>query len=54
MILFLIPVIVRGLGMEDFYFDEEPRKIGYNLVVLVTTGVLIIAFRLIFGIGIRL
>jgi hypothetical protein len=54
MILFLIPVLVRSFGMEDFYFDEEPRKIRIMRLLPVTAVILLIAFRVIFGFGVRL
>ena len=54
MVLFLIPVFVRSISMEDFYFDEDPRKIKLNLVLPVTTVGLLLLFRVILGLGIRL
>ncbi len=54
MILFLIPILVRSIGMEDAYFDEEPRTIKYNLIMPVITVVMLLSFRIIFGIGVRL
>ncbi len=54
MILFLVPVLLRSVGLEDFYFDEEPRKIRMMTILPLTTVLLMIAFRLILGMGIRL
>ncbi|MEI7895570.1 MAG: hypothetical protein WCJ26_00945 [bacterium] len=54
MILFLIPILGRSFSMEDAYFDEEPRTIKYNLILPVITVVMLLSFRIIFGIGVRL
>jgi hypothetical protein len=53
MILFLIPLIVRGISIEDLYFDEDPRKIKLNLLLPVVTLILFTLYRIIFGLGIR-
>jgi len=54
MVLILIPLIIRSFGMEDFYFDEEPKEIRLKTILPVITVMAIVLFRIIFGIGVRL
>ena len=54
MMLFLIPVLVRSFGMEDLYFDEDPREIKPNMIFLSAALAFLFLFRLILGFGIRL
>jgi hypothetical protein len=54
MILFLIPVYLRSTGVEDLYFDQEPRKIRLNLALPLVTVIMVLLFRVILGIGVRL
>ena len=54
MILYLIPIIIRSVSIEDLYFDEDPRKIRFRAFLLIATVMLYLLFRIIFGIGIRL
>jgi hypothetical protein len=54
MVLILIPVMVRGLGMADFYFDEDPRMVRRNYTLLLATMLFVILFRVVLGIGVRL
>jgi hypothetical protein len=54
MIFFLLPILVRSIGMKDFYFDEDPRKIKLKMVIPITAVSLLFLFRLILGFGVRL
>ena len=54
MILLLIPLMVISIGMEDLYFDEEPRKIKLSVMLPLATLLIFVFFRIIFGFGIRL
>jgi len=54
MIFFLIPIFVRSISMEDFYFDEDPRTIKLKMIFPITAVSLLFFFRLILGFGIRL
>jgi hypothetical protein len=54
MIFLLISLLVKSSGMEDFYFDQEPRIIKVKRNLVITTVVLLLLFRLILGMGIRL
>jgi hypothetical protein len=54
MIFFLLPVLVRSIGMKDFYFDEDPRSIKLKPVIPITAVLLLFLFRFILGFGIRL
>jgi len=52
MILILIPISLRGLFIQDLYFDEEPRKIKISTYFVLGTILLLVAFRIVFGIGV--
>ncbi|MDP1621642.1 MAG: hypothetical protein Q8M08_04805 [Bacteroidales bacterium] len=54
MMLFLIPILLRSMTIEDFYFDEDPRLIKANLIFPAVTLILLFSFRLILGVGVRL
>jgi len=54
MILFLIPILLRSITIEDFYFDEDPRTIKRNLILPIITVILFFVFRLVLGVGVRL
>lgn len=54
MILFLIAIAVRSMSFEDFYFDDEPRKIDRMTILPLVTILLLLSFRIILGFGIRL
>jgi hypothetical protein len=53
-ILILIPLLVRSVSFQDMYFDEEPRTIKIRMLMIVVTISLMILFRIVFGIGVRL
>lgn len=54
MVFLLIPVMIQSSRLEDFYFDEDPRRNRiYLILALITTGALI-AFRIILGSGLKL
>ncbi len=54
MLFLLIPVIIQASRMEDFYFDEDPRRVRLYLSLVGITAVLLLAFRLLFGAGLKL
>ena len=53
-ILLIIPIYLKSFGIEDLYFDEEPRKVRFGIILAVLLLLTIAAFRFIFGIGVRL
>jgi hypothetical protein len=53
MVLLLIPLILKSKGMEDLYFDEDPRIIRLNIPILIVTIIAIALFRVIMAVGIR-
>jgi hypothetical protein len=53
-ILLLIPIYLKGFGIEDLYFDEEPRKVSFGIFLPALLLLTIAAFRIVFGIGVRL
>ncbi len=54
MILLIIPVLMKCPGIEDLYFDEEPRSLKINRIYLLITLLGWIAFRVVFDTGIRI
>ena len=54
MAVLLIPFAGNARLTEDIYFDNEPRKIRISWKWLVVTIPLLVLFRIIFGIGVRL
>jgi hypothetical protein len=54
MILFLFPVAVWSTNIEDLYFDEEPRKLPFSFLLIITTVILYVVARIVFGFGIRI
>jgi hypothetical protein len=53
-ILILIPLFIRSVSFQDMYFDEEPRTIRIRVLMITVTIILLILFRIVFGIGVRL
>lgn len=53
-ILLLIPIYLKSFGIEDLYFDEEPRKIKFAILLAAMFVLTMAAYRVIFGIGVRL
>ncbi|MFZ4522925.1 MAG: hypothetical protein ACOYNC_14545 [Bacteroidales bacterium] len=54
MILIIIPILIRNTSIEDLYFDEDPRKVSFNYKILATMLTLLVLFRVVLGIGVRL
>lgn len=54
MIFLIFPAVVRARFFGNMYFDEEPRQIKLMWPWLLAAILLIPAFRLIFGIGVRI
>jgi hypothetical protein len=54
MILFLLPPLIRARSTQDIYFDEDPRKISISWRWAGISLAAIVAFRVIFGIGVRI
>lgn len=54
MILILIPIAMRSFSMGDLYFDDEPRKINFLFYLTLATFFLLVLFRVVFGIGVRI
>ena len=53
-ILLLIPLLIRSVSFQDMYFDEDPRVIKIRVIMITSTIVLLVLFRIVFGIGVRL
>ena len=53
-ILLLIPLLIRSVSFQDMYFDEDPRVIKIRVTMIATTILLLVLFRIVFGIGVRL
>ncbi|MGE5424110.1 MAG: hypothetical protein ACM3N9_02030, partial [Syntrophothermus sp.] len=54
MILILLPAILRSRFSNELFFDEEPRKIRFYPWWILSALIVMIAFRIIFGIGVRI
>ncbi len=54
LLLFLLPVVIRGGRMEDLYFDEEPRDVRISLAAGLAALLTVVAFRILLDAGIRL
>lgn len=54
MIFFLSPVFIRAGMMQDLFFEEEEKEINIYWKALLIGLILLVLFRLIFGIGIRI
>jgi hypothetical protein len=54
MILLILPTTVRARVFGNMYFDEEPKKIKLMWPWLLAALLLLPAFRIIFGMGIRI
>jgi hypothetical protein len=54
MILFFIPLLIRGANFRNLYFDEDPRNLKVKLILPAAAVILLALFRILFGIGIRL
>ena len=53
-ILILIPLFIRSVSFQDMYFDEEQRTIKARMVIISLTILMLVLFRIVFGIGVRL
>jgi hypothetical protein len=54
MLLLILPIVFRGLSMKDMYFDPEIRKIRIRWIFLLTTAVVLVLFRVLFELGVRI
>jgi hypothetical protein len=54
MLFLLIPVMIEGSRLEDFYFDEDPRRIRIYFLLALITVMAMLAFRIVLGSGLKL
>lgn len=54
MILILLPITMRSFSIGDLYFDDDPRQIKFVVYFAIATIALLVLFRVIFGIGVRI
>lgn len=54
MLIFLTAFFTRSVGMEDLYFDQEPRQVSFKRRAMLAALFLLAAYRIILGIGIRM
>jgi hypothetical protein len=54
MVFVLLPVIIRGGTMADFYFDEEPRQVKLVFPMILASIIVLILFRLVLNSGLRI
>ena len=53
-IVFLIPAISRSLSIPDMYFEEDQPEFGISWAEAGAAFILLIIYRIIFGIGLRI
>jgi len=53
MIIFLIPIYIRAGMIQDLYFEEEEKEITIYWRSFAIALLLLVLFRIVFGIGIR-
>jgi predicted Na+-dependent transporter len=54
MLLIICPAIIYARYSQELFFDEEPREIKVNWRWIVASLLMLILFRVYFGIGVRL
>ncbi len=54
MIIMMLPVYLKYRSFQDYYFDEDERKIKVVRVWLIATIILLLLSRIILGIGLRI
>ncbi len=54
MVFLLIPMMIQGSRLEDFYFDEDPRQVRIYIPLVVAALTLLVLFRMVFGNGLKL
>lgn len=54
MVFMLIPVMIRGKQLEDFYFDEDQRSIRLSYPIILISIIVLILFRIILSPGLKL
>ena len=53
-LILLFPVLLRSSNIQDLYFDEEPKQIKLSGYFLLAALLVMIVFRIVLGIGIRI
>lgn len=53
MLLLLLPVYVRAGMMQDLFFDEEIKETRIYRTSVAVAGIMLVVFRVVFGVGIR-
>ena len=54
MTIMMLPIYLKYKSFQDYYFDEDERKIKIAKVWLIVTIILLIFSRIILGIGLRI
>ena len=54
LLLLLLPLVSRSLTINDLYFDEEPRLPVFSASLAFITVLVLVAYRIVFGIGLRI
>jgi len=53
MLFVLLPVAILGMKSQDLFFDEDPRTMKLSIPLVVITVLLLLLYRIFFGIGVR-
>jgi hypothetical protein len=54
MIISILPILVTYIAYNDLYFEEEEKKQGVAWIPLLILGGVVIFFRVILEIGLRI
>lgn len=54
LILIFLPLIPRSMSIPDLYFEEDTKTPAFSKTLLIITILALIAYRVVFGIGLRL
>jgi hypothetical protein len=54
MLFILFPFFLRSGMIQEFYFDEDPRKIRMSKTIILSAAAILLLFRIVFGFGVRL
>jgi len=53
MIIMMLPIYLKYKSFQDYYFDEDEKKIKIAKVWVIITIIVILLSRVILGIGLR-
>ena len=54
LVIMMLPIYLKYRSFQDYYFDEDKRKIKVAKIWLIVTIILLLVSRIILGIGLRI